>query len=258
MQTPLPGCVPELEMMHATQVHVGTAGWTIPRAYAAELATEGSHLQRYATTFTGVEINSTFYRLPRVATLVRWAANTPEHFRFAVKAPKVITHEKKLCACGAELAEFFASLGPIAHKLGPVLVQLPPKLAFDEGVAHEFFTTLRELHQGAVALEPRNASWFTAAVNQMLRSFEIARVMADPPAGSEVAGRPGGWSGLRYFRLHGAPRKYWSAYEEEFLRTLSAQVRAKDTETWVVFDNTAGGEALGNALRLLELLRASD
>ncbi len=245
-----------LEIMRTSQVHVGTAGWTIPRAHAAELSAEGSHLQRYARTFTGVEINSTFYRLPRTSTLLRWAASTPEAFRFAVKAPKAITHEKKLCRCGAELSEFFASLAPLRRKLGPVLVQLPPKLAFEEGTAHEFFTTLRELHGGAVALEPRHASWFSAAVDRTLRSFEVARAMADPPAGSEAAARPGGWSGLRYYRLHGSPKKYWSAYDEEFLRAITTQLGARDVETWVVFDNTASGHALGNALRLQDLLRS--
>lgn len=231
-------------------IYTGTAGWTIPRAHAAELPPEGSHLERYARALRCVEINSTFYRLPRTATLLRWMSATPEHFRFAVKLSKAITHEKKLCGCGAELAAFFAVLDPIAAKLGPVLVQLPPKLAFDEGVAHEFFTTMRELHTGSVALEPRHASWFTAAVDRMLRSFEVARAMADPPAGSPAAGKPGGWNGLRYFRLHGSPRKYWSAYEDEFLHSVATEVVSKPVETWVVFDNTAQGQALGNALRL--------
>ena len=232
----------------------GTAGWTVPRAHAANVSTEGSHLERYARAFSCVEINATFYRLPRTSTLARWAASTPESFRFAVKAPKTITHEKKLCGCGAELAQFFAALEPLALKLGPVLVQLPPKLAFDEGTAHEFFTTLRELHSGNVALEPRHASWFSAPVDQLLRSFQVARVMADPPAGSPAAGVPGGWRGLRYYRLHGSPRKYWSPYQEGFLRNLAVQVTANDAETWVIFDNTAQGHALGNALQLQHLL----
>ena len=237
-------------------IHVGTAGWTIPRAHAAQFASAGSHLQRYAHQLTCVEINSTFYRLPRAATLARWAASTPERFRFAIKLSKAITHENKLLAPGADLAAFFAALRPLGHKLGPVLVQLPPKLAFDEGIAHEFFTTLRELHPGSVALEPRHASWFTPSVDRLLRGFEVARAMADPPAGSAAAAEPGGWTGLRYYRLHGSPVTYRSAYNDSFLRTLAGNIVHNAAGTWVIFDNTAAGQALGNALQLQHLLRS--
>ena len=137
-------------------------------------------------------------------------------------------------------------------------MQLPPKLAFDEGLAHEFFTTLRELHDGPVALEPRHASWFTADVDRLLRSFKVGRAMADPPAGSETANRPGGWPGLRYFRLHGAPRKYWSAYDPPYLQDLAASVSAAKGERWVIFDNTAQGHALGNALTVTHLLQTTN
>ena len=233
---------------------LGTAGWTVPRANAAEMPGDGSHLERYARAFPCVEINATFYRLPRAATLARWMGSTPDTFRFAVKLSKAITHERKLTRCGAELSAFFAALGPLQPKLGPVLVQLPPKLGFDEGVAHEFFTTMRELHAGTVVLEPRHGSWFAAGADRLLRSFEVSRAMADPPAGSEAAGAPGGWSGLRYYRLHGSPRKYWSAYEDTYLQDLAAKVALNQQETWVVFDNTAQGHALGNALALKGLL----
>ena len=140
-----------------------------------------SHLERYASRLRCTEINSSFHRPHRRATWERWAATTPEDFRFAVKAPKAITHIAKLVNTGGALLEFFEAVGGLGHKLGPVLVQLPPKLSFDEGVAHEFFTTLRELHRGAVVLEPRHPSWFTASVDRLLRSFEIARAAADPP-----------------------------------------------------------------------------
>jgi uncharacterized protein YecE (DUF72 family) len=239
-----------------SRVRIGTAGWTIPKAHAGMVGAEGSHLERYAQSLPCVEINSTFYRLPRPATLQRWVTTTPQDFRFAVKAPKAITHERMLQRCGAELSTFFSALSPLAEKLGAVLIQLPPKLAFDEGTAHEFFTTLRELHAGPVALEPRHESWFTRPVDQLLRSFEVARAMADPPAGSAAAAKPGGFSGLRYFRVHGSPRKYWSAYEEVFLRELAAEAARGKAETCVIFDNTAQGHALGNALRLKELMNA--
>ena len=197
-------------------------------------------------------------------TWERWAASTPDHFRFAVKVPKTITHTAKLINSGRLLQKFLdeargLNAGPI-EKLGPLLVQLPPKLAFDEGVAHEFFTTLRELHAGPVACEPRHESWFAASVERLLRSFEIARVAADPPKGSPLAAKPGGWAGLRYWRLHGVPRTYYSEYSaaslKEFAESMQAIPRRKAEQTWVIFDNTAAGHATENALQLQKMVLA--
>jgi uncharacterized protein YecE (DUF72 family) len=238
------------------KMRIGTAGWVIPRALAAALAAEGPHLERYAGAMNCVEINSTFYRPHQAKTFVRWAASVPEDFRFAVKAPKAVTHEAKLCKCGAALATFFAQLVPLGEKLGPVLVQLPPKLAFDEGLVREFFDTLRELYAGLVVVEPRHASWFGREPERLMREFEVARAMADPAAGSSLASEPGGWMGLRYFRLHGSPRTYWSEYTDEYLCGLAERIVASGDvgETWVVFDNTAAGYALGDAMRLRRIL----
>ncbi len=245
----------------------GTAGWTVPKQHLGLFPTvaEGtkpSHLQRYASRLYGAEINSSFYRTHRRATWERWAATTPDHFRFAVKAPKAVTHTAKLVNTGGALLEFFNAVSGLGEKLGPVLIQLPPKLAFDEGIAQEFFSTLRELHGGAIVLEPRHSSWFSAPADRLLRSFNIARAAADPPKGSELAARPGGWPGLCYWRLHGAPRTYYSDYDKDWLRTFAERLvlpvnRAVDgnAETWVIFDNTALGYATANAVRLEDAFR---
>ncbi len=234
---------------------VGTAGWVVPKMYA-EAGVAGTHLEQYAAVMNGVEINSTFYKPHRAKTFERWARTTPEDFKFAVKLAKTVTHGAKLCRCGAELAAFFENVRPLGEKLGPVLVQLPPKLEFEEGVAREFLETLRELHTGAVVVEPRHGSWFAPMVERLLREFEVARAMADPPQGSALAGEPGGWTGLRYYRLHGSPRKYWSAYEDVFLRDVAKKVKAEKTakEVWVIFDNTASNHARGNAMALRRML----
>ena len=244
-------------------IRIGTAGWTLPRVHAAHFPTEGSHLQRYCGALTCAEVNSSFHRPHRRSTWERWAASTPDDFRFAVKMPKRITHEAKLQNTGALLLSFFeeiAGLNAGSHpKLGPVLVQLPPKLAFDEGVAREFLGTLRELHSGQVAVEPRHASWFTGQAESLLREFEAARVAADPPKASPLAAQTGGSGLLRYRRLHGSPRTYYSEYDDGFLTALAAELRADalrnpEAESWVIFDNTAAGHAAGNALRLQQLL----
>ena len=248
-------------------IYLGTAGWTVPKQHLALFSAQDegakpSHLERYATRLRCVEINSSFHRGHRRATWERWAATTSEGFRFAVKAPKAVTHTAKLVNTGGALLEFFDGVRGLGDKLGPVLVQLPPKLAFDDGVAHEFFTTLRELHPGAVVLEPRHSSWFTPIVDRLLRSFEIARVAADPPKGSELAGQPGGWAGLSYWRLHGAPRTYYSDYDEPWLEAFAKRLQSRDgetegKETWVILDNTALGHATANAICLGDALHQS-
>jgi uncharacterized protein YecE (DUF72 family) len=246
---------------------VGTAGWTVPKQHlqlfaAAPEAEKLSHLQRYATRLRCVEINSSFYRPHRLATWERWAAATPDHFRFAVKAPSAATHTAKLVNTGGILLQFFDAVRGLGTKLGPVLIQLPPKLAFDEALAYDFFTVLRELHHGSVVLEPRHSSWFTGPVDRLLQSFAIARVAADPPKGSALAALPGGWPGLRYWRLHGTPRTYYSEYDKPWLEAFVRQLQSPDhssadAETWVIFDNTALGHAASNACRLDHGLRQS-
>jgi uncharacterized protein YecE (DUF72 family) len=239
---------------------VGTAGWNVPKQHLSlfETEVEGpklSHLERYANRLSCVEINSSFHRPHRYSTWERWAATTPAHFRFAVKAPKAVTHTAQLVNTGAALLEFFQAIQALGNKLGPVLVQLPPKLAFDEGLAQEFFTTVRELHAGGVALEPRHPSWFAAPVDRLLRSFEVARVAADPQKGSELAAHPGGWPGISYWRLHGSPKTYYSNYEESWLQPFAEKLRQGESqsvteESWIIFDNTALGHATANAMWL--------
>ncbi len=246
---------------------VGTAGWTVPRQHLALFSAaceddKPSHLERYASRLCCTEINSSFYRPHRHSTWERWAATTPAGFHFAVKMPKAITHTAKLVNTGGALLEFFDAVRGLGNKLGPVLVQLPPKLAFDDGVAHEFLTTLRELHSGAVVLEPRHPSWFTGSVDRLLRSFEVARAAADPPKGSKLAGQPGGWHVPLYWRLHGSPRTYYSAYDESRLKAFTKQLRfigdaSSNNETWVIFDNTALGHATANAVWMQDELRST-
>ena len=167
-------------------IRVGTAGWTLPKQHAQHFPETGTHLERSAQGFNCVEVNSSFHRPHQRKTWERWARCTAPDFRFAVKLPKAITHTALLANSGELLSVLFEQIRGLGEKLGPLLVQLPPKLAFDEALARDFFTTLRELHPqhphtGFIALEPRHASWFTPPVDRLLRSFEIARVAADPP-----------------------------------------------------------------------------
>jgi uncharacterized protein YecE (DUF72 family) len=233
----------------AANIYLGTAGWNIRRDHADRFSSEGTHLTRYASLFNAVEINSCFYRPHRFSTYERWAGSVPEDFRFAVKLPKVITHESRLAGAVPALDRFLEETSGLGAKLGPILVQLPPSFAFDAAVASPFFADLRARFNGEVVLEPRHESWFTDDVETMLVEHRIARVAADP-ARVPRAAEPGGYDGIVYIRLHGSPRIYYSAYPTEFLERVSQAIEgstARGISTWCIFDNTALGAATSDA-----------
>ena len=242
-------------MAAESHVVVGTSGWSIPRAVAGELPGEGTHLERYARRLRGAEINSCFYRPHAARIYERWAAATPETFRFAVKLRKAITHDQRLARARGPLERFLDETSALGHKRGPILIQLPPSFAFDARVAGRFLTLLRARHDGPVVCEPRHASWASPAADALLSQHRVGRVAADPAPFPEAA-MPGGWPGLVYYRLHGSPRTYWSRYDALRLGAWADALRAlpKDREAWCVFDNTASGAALQNAIELDALL----
>lgn len=235
---------------------VGCAGWSIPVKEQPGFPEAGTHLEKYATRLNASEINSSFYRAHKPATYARWASSVPSGFRFSVKIPKTITHERRLAGTRGLLGAFIGEASMLGDKLGCLLVQLPPSLAFEAPSASHFFAELRALYKGPVALEPRHASWFTAQAGKLLVSKRIGRVAADPAPVPDAA-TPGGWRKTVYYRLHGSPRMYYSPYDEAQLAKLrTALLKHQDdgAQVWCVFDNTASGAALGNATRLAELL----
>lgn len=238
-------------------IRIGTAGWSIPKAHAAAFPAEGTHLERYARRFAAVEINSSFYRPHRPDTYARWAASVPPGFRFAVKLPREISHQRRLIAATEPLAAFLAGIRPLGDRLGPVLVQLPPSLRYEETRAGAFLEALRARFDGDVVCEPRHPSWFTDAVDGMLSRFRVARVAADP-APVPRAAAPGGWPGIVYRRLHGSPEMYHSPYPagalDDIARAMREEEEAHAREDWCIFDNTARGEATRDALSLLDRL----
>jgi uncharacterized protein YecE (DUF72 family) len=232
--------------------YIGTAGWNIPVQYAARFCTGGTHLQRYACQLNAVEINTSFYRSHRRQTYERWARSVPCGFRFAVKIPKEITHERGLLQSEEQLDRFASEVAGLGAALGVLLVQLPPRLAFDAARARRFFDHLRSSfgRRVDVACEPRHVSWFTPEAESILSTQEVARVAADPPR-CAANSRPGGWRGLDYYRLHGAPQIYYSNYDQRALNGIRRELAAscaRGAATWCIFDNTAASAALGNAL----------
>ncbi|HEY0013031.1 MAG TPA: DUF72 domain-containing protein [Allosphingosinicella sp.] len=237
---------------------IGTAGWSIAADSAQAFPQDGTGLERYASVFHGVEINSSFHRSHRASTWARWAASVPETFRFAVKLPKTISHRNKLVDCEALAEAFVEEACALGDKLAVLLLQLPPKLGFESAIAEEFLATLKTLSPARIACEPRHPSWFEPDAGALLDRLEVARVAADP-AVVPAAAQPGGWRGLAYWRLHGSPVMYRSAYGAERLEICAeaiAAAAARGAETWCMFDNTASSAATADALTLRDLLSA--
>jgi uncharacterized protein YecE (DUF72 family) len=160
---------------------IGCAGWSLPRDLWPAFPAEGSHLERYAQRFDAVEIDTSFYRPHKRETYERWAASTPSGFRFAVKLPKTVTHELRLAGAMPAFDEFLAQVAGLGDRLGCLVVQLPPSLAFDAAVVRRFLADVRQ--------EARRSCGTGAEASQLVRAR--GRVAAVALPGRARAGRSG-------------------------------------------------------------------
>ncbi|MEO8259797.1 MAG: DUF72 domain-containing protein [Acidobacteriota bacterium] len=177
----------------------------------------------------------------------------PSGFQFAVKVPRVITHDQALARARDPLRRFLDESAGLGAKRGPLLVQLPPSLAFETRRVGRFLAVLRAHHDGPVVCEPRHVSWTSEGAARLLMQFQIARVAADPPRADGLSA-PAGWPGLVYYRMHGSPRPYFSPYSTERIAELEANLRLRAVPGWCIFDNTGSGSAAGHAVDLTERL----
>ncbi|MET0961686.1 MAG: DUF72 domain-containing protein [Noviherbaspirillum sp.] len=233
---------------------VGCAGWSLATAVQPHFPAEGSHLERYARVLPAVEINSSFYRPHRAATYARWRDSVPPSFRFSVKLPREITHERRLRDTGPAVDLFLDAAGNLGERFGCLLVQMPPSLPFDPDTAHALFSQLRGRLDAAIACEPRHQSWFGTEASELLARFKVARVLADPQVALDPA--PMLFHDTVYVRLHGSPVIYHSDYPAAFLQENAAwllEQRRLGREVWCIFDNTASGAAVPNALATMKL-----
>lgn len=237
-------------MVTMDKLLIGTAGWSVDRQ-EARFSQSGTALERYASVFSAVEVNSSFYRRHRPSTWQRWSEAVPANFLFSVKLPKVITHDLALFGVELHLDAFFDDVAHLGNNLGAVLVQLPPKLSFEPPVVLSFMQALRDRTDVPTFLEPRHPSWASSAAEELLVEFNVKRVYADPQLvelRSAVGPEPA------YFRLHGSPKVYYSEYANAQLEGYASMIRSRDERTWCIFDNTASGAALRDALKLKDLL----
>jgi uncharacterized protein YecE (DUF72 family) len=233
----------------------GCAGWSIARQHQHLFGDGDSMLARYATRFPVVEVNSSFYRSHQFRTYCRWAAAVPASFRFSIKLPREISHERGLRGCGAALDRLLGEVEGLGDKLGGFLLQLPPRLALDGRSASAFFRALRRRSDVPLACEPRHPSWFSPQADALFARLGVNRAAADPARVPEAA-RPHAAAHWPYWRWHGSPRMYYSEYPAQALRDLKAAVEAAaptSLRPWVIFDNTAHGFAIPNALAFQRL-----
>ncbi|MDB5120231.1 MAG: hypothetical protein JWN56_1449 [Sphingobacteriales bacterium] len=206
----------------------------------------------YCEHFHTVELNVTFYRFPQLSFLQSWYERSPENFKFAVKAPKLITHFKQFNDSKSLTNDFYDVVDRgLSDKLGCVLFQLPPRSAYTEERLEKIFNTLD--FSVPNVLEFRHVSWWNEKVYKILAEYKVAFCGMSHPLlpDSVIQNVP-----LVYYRFHGVPELYKSPYSEEFLKNtinnISSNKQAKDV--FLYFNNDIGGSAIVNAKQTQDLI----
>jgi uncharacterized protein YecE (DUF72 family) len=231
---------------------VGTSGWQYAdwrgRFYPEGLAT--THwLEHYVGTFPTVEVNATFYRLPRLETVRRWADRVPRGFVLTLKASRYVTHTRRLRDCREPLERMWAVFGGAGSHQGPVLFQLPPNFKADVDVLGSF---LAELPAGMrTAFEFRHPSWLVEPVLDLLGERGIALVHGDRPDADVEVPAVGGWSYLRFHQGRPDAPGYRRSRLENYADALIA---VRPREVFAYFNNDTGGAAPEDARTFMELL----
>jgi uncharacterized protein YecE (DUF72 family) len=246
--------------MILSQVILGTSGWSykewIGPFYSKE---DKSMLRAYTKVFNTVEIDSTFYRYPSKGMVMGWTKYSPEGFVFTAKLPKLITHEKKLdLSRGVEedLERFMEVMEPLwlSGKLGCILIQLPPRFAYQPKEMDSFLKILPT--QVRFAVEFRDNSWMKEETWTLLQEHKVAYTIVDEPL---LAPEVHVTSSIAYFRWHGRGTRPWYDYRykaeelEQWLPKLQ-QTTQKVDKVYGYFNNHYHGYAVENCLQVLEML----
>jgi uncharacterized protein YecE (DUF72 family) len=230
-------------------LHLGTSGWQYKHwreTFYPRGLPQGAWLEFYAERFDTVELNNSFYMLPKEESFAAWAARTPEGFCFAVKMSRYLTHIKKLADPGEPVERFLSRAQALGSKLGPVLIQLPPTMTEDVGRLRD---TLRLFPSGMrLAVECRHDTWYTADLRACLEEFNAALVIADSPRRQVPAWRTADWGFVRFHEGLGRPRP---CYTKAALTTWSdtlAGLYGPGDDLFVYFNNDPRACALRDAL----------
>lgn len=233
-----------------TSFYSGTSNLVLPikqSEYPIEF-TGASRLTYYASLFSSVEVNATFYKLPKAATVEKWGKSVPEHFRFTFKIPKGVTHAKEFQFSSGELELFAETVASVGNKKGCLLVQLPPKVSREkEEELAGLLECLRDNAKGwKIAVEFRHTSWYNRAVYRLLQGYDAGMVEHDMPKAAtpkiELA------ESFVYLRFHGPEGGYQGSYEDAILQSHAKRIVnwvKEGKEVYAYFNNTMGN-ALGN------------
>ncbi len=242
-----------------SSVRIGTSGWVYQhwrkRFYPPDLPAD-KWLSFYAQNFDTVEVNNSFYRLPKRQTFERWRRETPDGFVFAVKGSRFITHMKKLRDIGDALKRFFAAVKGLGDKLAVVLWQLPPNLKSDPERLSSFLRTLPSSLSYAVEL--RHFSWWQDEnVWRVLRQFKVAHcVPIVPTIPKELANFV--TAPFVYLRFHGWDGLYAGCFPDEELEWWAEKIRQwqkQGLKVFAYFNNDVNAYAVQNAMALKLRLR---
>jgi uncharacterized protein YecE (DUF72 family) len=229
-------------------VWIGCSGWNYrdwrERVYPKGLGA-GRWLAHYATIFDTVEVNSTFYRLASRDAVARWVEQTPEHFVFAAKASRYLTHIKRLGEMGGGVGRFYDGIEPLvqAGKLGPVVWQLPETFHRDDD---RLASALEALPAGRHCFEFRHESWFTDDVYELLRRHGAALVIGDHPERPfQTHELTTDWT---LVRMHHGQRGRRGNYSESELDGWAERIEGwrSSTEVFAYFNNDWEGFAVRN------------
>lgn len=237
-------------MQNNATLYSGTSNIVLPikqSEYPPEF-TGASRLTYFASLFSSLEVNSSFYKIPKPATVEKWRDSVPAHFRFTFKVPKTVTHAKGLQFNVEELELFVEAAAGVGEKKGCLLVQLPPSVKREqqeelEGILECLRSDARGWH---IAVEFRDNSWYNRDVYRMLQNFGAGMVEQDMPKSPTphvlVA------EAFHYLRFHGPEGNYRGGYDDAFLEAQAVRVAGwlkKGREVYAYFNNTAGA-AFGN------------
>lgn len=239
------------------RAYIGTSGWNYPHWRADFYAgvSPREWLAFCANHFNAVEVNATFYRLQARETFEKWAAQTPEHFRFSIKGNRYLTHNKKLKDPEGPIQKEKEQADALGDKLAAVVWQLPGNFKKRLDRLEAFASALGTWSGVRHALEFRHSSWFDDEVADCLRAHRLGVCQSDAadwPLWGAVT------TDMVYVRLHGHTRTYASAYSGSALHRWARQVRgwlAEGRDVHVYFDNDAEGAAPRDALRLMDHLK---
>ena len=233
---------------------IGTSGWSYPHwegVFYPPCLPQKKWLLYYSQFFDTVEINSSFYHLPRATTFSKWKESTPSGFIFSVKASRYITHIKKMKEVEEPLNRFYEVARELEDRLGPLLFQFPPQLKFNREIFSSFVELLSSDFR--YVFEFRNESFFAEEVYEILKEKDICLCFSDTPSFpyQEVV-----TSSFIYLRLHGHGSLYTDFYSEEELKEWGAKIRfwLGERDVYCYFDNDYEGFAVKNAQRLKEIL----